>query len=69
MFAPGPIELIIILGVVLFPLVLAAVVYLAVRYAMPKRATPPCPQCGSWTVAGAGFCHRCGSQLPTRQGS
>ena len=61
---PGPLELILLLGIVLGPLVLALVVFLIARRAGSSRASPPCPQCGSWVVPGAGFCHRCGNRLP-----
>ena len=67
-FAPGPIELIIISVMLLGPLVLALVIWLIVRQSGASRANPPCPRCGSWTVPGAGFCHRCGNPLRPPQG-
>jgi hypothetical protein len=67
-FVPGPMELLIIFGVLLGPLVLLVVIYLIARKAGSSRAKPPCPRCGSWTVPGAGFCHRCGNPLQSQQG-
>ena len=67
-FMPGPLELLIILAMLLGPLVVLVVVFLVARNAGSSRANPPCPQCGSWTVSGAGFCHRCGNPLQPRQG-
>ena len=61
--APGPLELIIIFGMLLAPLVLALVIFLILRKSGSSRANPPCPHCGSWTVPGAAFCHRCGNSL------
>ena len=65
---PGPLELLIIFGILLGPLVLALVIYLIARKAGSSRASPPCPRCGSWTLPGAAFCHRCGNPLQSQQG-
>jgi hypothetical protein len=62
-FLPGPLELIIIFGVLLVPLILGLAIFLIVRQSGSSRAGPPCPHCGSWTVPGAAFCHRCGNSL------
>jgi uncharacterized OB-fold protein len=65
---PGPLELIIIIGILLTPLVLALVAYLIARKGVSYGAGPRCPQCGSETVPGAAFCYRCGNQLPSQPG-
>ena len=65
---PGPLELLIIFAMLLGPLIALVLVFLIVRKAGSSGANPPCPRCGSWTLPGAGFCHRCGNPLQPPQG-
>ncbi len=70
-FAPGPLELLIILLIlglaVLAPLI-ALVVILAARKSGASRPAPaPCPNCGGWVVQQANFCHHCGAPLSPQE--
>jgi predicted amidophosphoribosyltransferase len=67
--APGPLELLIILGMVLCPLVVLIVVLRIARKSGAPRANPtPCPNCGGWIVGQANFCPNCGTPLTPPQG-
>ena len=67
-FAPGPMELIIILLVWGVPIAVLIAVFLIVRKSgAPAAGSAPCPNCGSHVVPQAKFCHQCGSPLQEQQ--
>ena len=68
-FAPGPLEMLILLLIGLIcvgvPIAALVVVLLIARKSGASRpGSPPCPHCGSHMVPQAQFCHQCGSRLP-----
>ncbi|NQT11128.1 MAG: zinc ribbon domain-containing protein [Planctomycetes bacterium] len=65
---PGPLELMIILGMgmvfVVVPIAaLVLVLLFARRSSRSQPDSPPCSNCGGHVVPGAQFCHQCGSPL------
>jgi hypothetical protein len=67
-FAPGPLEILIILvtGLVCLgvPVAVLVAVFMIARKSRGSTAdAPPCSNCGSHVVPGARFCHQCGSSL------
>jgi hypothetical protein len=73
MAAPGPMELLIVGGLCLFPLVLAGVVVLtlfAVRKPSARASNPnlqPCPDCGRLLSPLAEMCPNCGRPLKSEK--
>ncbi len=68
---PGPLELMIILGTLVFlvaPLILVVVLLRRSSSSAPPP-TPPCPQCGGWTPPQARFCPWCATGLQDPGGS
>jgi hypothetical protein len=73
MFAPGPMEMLIILFMGLVCIGVPAAILIVV-FAVARKSgsstpdSPPCPRCGTPLVPRAKFCHQCGSPLGQQEG-
>jgi hypothetical protein len=67
--APGPMEMIILVGVCGLPviglLVVLAVMGMSKGKPAAPQAGPACESCGGWTVPQANYCQWCGKPLAT----
>ena len=66
MFAPGPMEMVIILailGALGLPVLIVIVLFATGKLSSSKPQSPPCSSCGGWTFPGTRYCPHCGSPL------